>query len=364
MQSQQDARSELFTSQNRETIKYDGNCDNLHAHRAAVEAVSSGRAALSTIAQQGQQLANAEEISDSNAFMLDKSNRILKGMTWSGWGSNMFTSNVEASGPSDTAVRLRKTAASTAPPRSNSNNSHSNPNLPKHNLTTSHPASAASTTCVNDYKMNVTMLASSATSSPEDFDMLESVCDELKFRAISAMSTLERLSSSLNDDRLFREFTELSMEFERIQNVSDRVRRPGSSSSSTNNNKNLRDELLSTSTSTSTITSNSTLTSNSTAQQQQQLQKQDAHLANLAPQLDELKALSLTLNGALSDHNEALDKLDYKTENLTEKTKLVVRRAGRLNQKGWYSEKVSERSCFGPCVNNRLLGTKRCAWNN
>ena len=364
MQSQQDARSELFTSQNRETIKSDGNCDNLHAHRAAVEAVSSGRAALSTIAQQGQQLANAEEISDSNAFMLDKSNRILKGMTWSGWVSNMFTSNVEASGPSDTAVRLRKTAASTAPPRSNSNNSHSNPNLPKHNLTTSHPAAAASTTCVNDYKMNVTMLASSATSSPEDFDLLESVCDELKYRAISAMSTLERLSSSLNDDRLFREFTELSMEFERIQNVSDRVRRPGSSSSSTNNNKNLRDELLSTSTSTSTITSNSTLTSNSTAQQQQQLQKQDAHLANLAPQLDELKALSLTLNGALSDHNEALDKLDYKTENLTEKTKLVVRRAGRLNQKGWYSEKVSERSCFGPCVNNRLLGTKRCAWNN
>ena len=349
MQSQQDARSELFTSQNRETIKHDGNCDNLHAHRAAVEAVSSGRAALSTIAQQGQQLANAEEISDSNAFMLDKSNRILKGMTWSGWVSNMFTSNVEASGPSDTAVRLRKTAASTAP---------------KHNLTTSHPAAAASTTCVNDYKMNVTMLASSATSSPEDFDLLESVCDELKYRAISAMSTLERLSSSLNDDRLFREFTELSMEFERIQNVSDRVRRPGSSSSITNNNKNLRDELLSTSTSTSTITSNSTLTSNSTAQQQQQLQKQDAHLANLAPQLDELKALSLTLNGALSDHNEALDKLDYKTENLTEKTKLVVRRAGRLNQKGWYSEKVSERSCFGPCVNNRLLGTKRCAWNN
>jgi len=102
-----DLRNELFSTQNGAQIQgaHPGTTDprwdemdesNLEGQRSAAEAVASGQETLLKLAVQGEQIANAEETADSNKFLVDKSNRILKGMTWSGWFSNMFTPDIKA----------------------------------------------------------------------------------------------------------------------------------------------------------------------------------------------------------------------------------------------------------------------------
>ena len=66
------------------------------------------RATAQQIALQGESLSISEAIAENTDYMLQKSARILRGMTWSGWVANIFTSDVKC--PS---VSAATTAAST-----------------------------------------------------------------------------------------------------------------------------------------------------------------------------------------------------------------------------------------------------------
>ena len=69
--------------------------ENLQALRASVEAVNISRATLETSLAQGEQLQRCEDIHERNKYIVDKSNRIVRGMTWSGWFMNAFSKDVE-----------------------------------------------------------------------------------------------------------------------------------------------------------------------------------------------------------------------------------------------------------------------------
>jgi len=55
------------------------------------------RATAEQISRQGEVLSRAETIVDDTEYMLNKSARILRGMTWSGWVANIFSSDVKYS---------------------------------------------------------------------------------------------------------------------------------------------------------------------------------------------------------------------------------------------------------------------------
>ena len=55
------------------------------------EAFESGRSTLTRLGEQGEALHRAEVVADSNQYVVDKSARVVSGMTWTGWIRNKFT---------------------------------------------------------------------------------------------------------------------------------------------------------------------------------------------------------------------------------------------------------------------------------
>ena len=56
------------------------------------EAFQAGAATLQRLEEQGEHLHQTEIVADSNKYLLDRSAREIRGMTWSGWLQNQFTS--------------------------------------------------------------------------------------------------------------------------------------------------------------------------------------------------------------------------------------------------------------------------------
>jgi len=79
-----------------EVSSYDREEEYRLAQQAGAEAVTIGRETLETVVRQGEQLQNAENMADDTVFTVDKANRILRGMTWSGWIANKFSKSVTA----------------------------------------------------------------------------------------------------------------------------------------------------------------------------------------------------------------------------------------------------------------------------
>lgn len=56
------------------------------------EALQAGAATLQRLEEQGEQLHQTEIVADSNKYVLDRSAREIRGMTWGGWFQNQVTS--------------------------------------------------------------------------------------------------------------------------------------------------------------------------------------------------------------------------------------------------------------------------------
>ena len=56
------------------------------------EARETGVRTLTTLGEQGEALDRAETVVDSNQYLIDKSGRVIRGMTWWGWVQNNFSS--------------------------------------------------------------------------------------------------------------------------------------------------------------------------------------------------------------------------------------------------------------------------------
>lgn len=80
------------------------------ARRTAHEAAGHGREALEQLDAQNEILQSTEDTLEANEYVLQKSMRVLRGMTWSGWLYNTFSSDKSP----DTASDLAAAAASTS----------------------------------------------------------------------------------------------------------------------------------------------------------------------------------------------------------------------------------------------------------
>ena len=63
------------------------------------EAFDTGRCALTRLNEQGEALHRAEVVADSNQYVVDRSQRVVDNMTWSGWLANKFTKAPKPAAP-------------------------------------------------------------------------------------------------------------------------------------------------------------------------------------------------------------------------------------------------------------------------
>jgi len=88
--------SEIQQKQNNvsDILSYNREEEYRRAQQAGAEAVMVGREALDRVVHQGEQLQNAENLADDTVHTVDSANRLLRGMTWSGWLANKFAKPV------------------------------------------------------------------------------------------------------------------------------------------------------------------------------------------------------------------------------------------------------------------------------
>jgi hypothetical protein len=68
---------------------------NSQAQRAAAEAIALSRSTLEATLGQAEQLEHADDLRRRHNYLVDKSARLIRGMTWSGWFANKFSKDVE-----------------------------------------------------------------------------------------------------------------------------------------------------------------------------------------------------------------------------------------------------------------------------
>lgn len=310
------------------------------AQRAAVESVYVGRATAEAVARQGEQLQNADRLADDTQFKLDKAQRVLKGMTWSGMVSNWFTPNVKA--PSS----LTETSSSDI-----QRSMESYDNMPSE----CQPTAQA----IKNYHANVSVLLECETE--EQKETLKLICDQMHEQAATQLKQLKSPSTTSNTSKSNNNInTKLKAYILQLESDLDQLRKKQLASQAQlrglvdalaqadndtgeNDSDKQKEELFG-----RKPTSGMT---NSTQQQQQQSsppaakssveQRQDKHLAVISASLGELGHIAGNLKEGLHQQTQLIDTLDNKTENLNESSKRVARRTDRLIQtKKWTPAKA------------------------
>jgi hypothetical protein len=246
----------------------------LEAQRAAVEAVDIGRATLMTAECQGEQLRNADRLADETNYILDRSTRLLKGMTWTGWVQNMFTPDAKA------PLVGKPTPIEDIPPFAKK---------------------AAQT--IQNYQANLTVLESCDTA--EQRQTCHIICNNM-FE--TAEMEVNRLLTEDNNPQVVQQLSQHLSKLHQLQK--DVIQRQ------------LKVQQKS-----------MQVTSASTPQQTSLSKLQDEHLDMLASNLSELSVMATSLNEQFNMHSNLMASLEEKADDMHEKTRAVTRRADRLTQK-------------------------------
>lgn len=253
--------------------------DYLEAQRAAVEAVQIGRETLEETARQGEQLTHADRMADQTRYAIDKSGRILKGMTWSGWLSNIVSKN---------AVKPKEEEG-TRP-------------FTYNDVPTWAEAAAQA---IQNYKANLMVLE--ACETKEQRDTCQMVCENMFSVASNEIAKAQVPEDG--DTQVLKKMIEDLTRFRQRQKSAQRLGSPQQARSpqQSPNRPPTKSETIKS--------------------------VQDEHLDVLSSNLDELNSMALSLNEMVGTHNKLMGTLDEKSDYNLEASKMVARRADRLAHK-------------------------------
>ena len=300
--------------------------ENIAALQASAEAISISRATLETTLAQSEQLQHCEDIHERNKYIVEKSGRIVRGMTWSGWMMNTFSKNSEP--PTDKSSRADRMKEHVDSTTGNSISSV----LTKSEIDDL-PQELQDPACMlQNYECNVLLLEK--CQNKQEYDTCLEICKKLHSSAKQAISDLDGSNASLNRNRLSgRSIQSLRRLGKKIDEVYDQqygivqrighrfqtdiqASKEGSNPASLANQKtnrlwgNTQDSAL-----------------------QQRIDKQDKHLDALAGSIQELLHNGAAIGATFESQNQLLEKLGTETDDLTEHTKMVSRRADRLSHR-------------------------------
>lgn len=302
------------------------------AQRLAVESILVGRATAEAVEQQGEQLQRAEALADDTQYKLDKAARLLKGMTWTGWASNLFAANIKP--PENSSVsssRLGVTDNGTGMAASNVLSLEQYDSFPE--------SCRGATQAIRNYNANIAVLKQCETEMEKE--TCTQICDSMYTAAIIQLEDLSTVSSikayvlQLQADlQLLRKRQTTNQEEIRM----DQILATAESLSFFKSNDKQMDELFGRQSASSQLQTQQSQqdTSPKKSEITQQEQMQTEHLEVISACLGELGQIAHSLNRGLDQQRETIEALDTKSDNVLETSKMVGRRTERLIQtKSW-----------------------------
>ena len=309
---QQRRRRQQQQQQNRQEDEY------LQTRRIAAETVEIGRATIEQASRQTEQLSNADRLADHNKYVLDKSARLLRGMTWSGWVANMFSKDIKASdyvrnsdGRYRTGSRAVTGAAGINIQPSAEEYQHFPPKF--------QPAAQA----VVNYRCNLAILAQCQT--PAQLVACGTTCNELSSNVSKELRKINGLDMNGEDKLAYDTLVKDLGEAEEVRRML--MEQSASSAEACNGSEGRCSRApLTPHNSLSTSFAGNPASAGATAQ----LSVQNEHLDAISQNLTELRGIGEKLNTTFQEQNTLLDSLHDKSDDLTEQTKTVRRKAERI----------------------------------
>jgi hypothetical protein len=268
----------------------------LAAKRAAVEAVEIGRETLAESSRQGEQLQNADRMADHARFALDKSARVLRGMTWSGWFANLVSKDIKEE---DYLNSPKKTPTESL---------LSYEDVPE--------VGSKAAQAIQNLQANILVLE--ACETDEQRLTCVQVCDKMYTKAAQEVSQLHANGDDTSLGLVKRFLIDLSTLRGRLKACKRRITSSYAESSSTPS---------------STPVKKSGAQTPSPVAKDPIIAQQDEHLEFMSENLGELSDIAHSLHESFANQSKLVDSLDEKTDEVLDKTKMVTRRSDRLIQK-------------------------------
>ena len=338
---------------------------------------------MNSLDAQHESLMNADATADENLYSMDKSNRVLRGMSsWSGWFQNLVTKDVKPPEHQNQNQNQNNSSGihSGACMNANANaNAHTKLNLDDAVLNNGrYPREVRmAVNDMNAYHGHVRMLdqilvnsdKSGIWSSAEkqQMELLLPTCHELRIASEKSLIPLKNTSmqpaTAVYDRRnvvdIYNWLLEQKSELENLhENAEKRYRMKTNYVNGNGTGSMSKTSLFGTSKSSSDSMSNTPCMNNNPGNSEtlRRIKKQEDYLNSVAPDVGDLKAMGLAISASLEQHNTLLDNIERKTDEVDDKMKIVNRKAGRLNQRYMFKR---EKPTFLSFVKIKFLPTDK-----
>jgi hypothetical protein len=312
------------------------------------ETVEIGRATATQISQQGEQLQNVETLAFQTEYLLDKSARILKGMTWGGWFQNLLTAK-------DVQFQVNNRGGGVG--EGADVNSLVEKLCPVEQYIVKDPESTTTreaVEAVQNYHIHILLLHHEhGCRTTEEYVSCLEACEKLQLLCMDVLKRLRQdtlhkygtlpphigtVTSFLAKNLTL--LNEIYVHYhdkwvspcQKQQHQHQQQQSSIPSNGYTNGASSDSREFLG-----STRYTDLDADSQSQTTTLQIMQQQEAHLDSLIPQLHELTQLSTSIHTSLQEQNELSDRLNDHTSLLTDKTNHVKRRTHAMIQRNAWS---------------------------
>ena len=353
------------------------NNSNLQAQQAAAEAISISRSALHTTISQGEQLHHCNDLRVRNEYIVKKSERLIRGMTWSGRVKNLFTPDIAPPSKSSKLSFQQNMKCS----MEKSNNIHSDGRARFNNDTFDDAVDVQQYTLrdvpleilpqaslFTNYKSNVLLL--SKCENENDYQTCLDICNTLQTESEHSLigfyhKQQEQAFNHHNGHNGHGELTHLKnwidkiqLEFHQVQElhsslvftpeeINDTFRKRGEKNISTakeatemkrNDHDSVKQALFlrkdnpkkSREQRGGIVSSLINNHNSTTSELKSQYKEQEDHLNILSNHLQELQQNSTSMGMILNEQSSVLDTLNDGTDDLVESTKMISRKAERI----------------------------------
>ncbi len=359
--------------------------DNQLAQQAATEATLISRSTLETTLAQGEQLQHCDNLRIQNEYMMKKSDRLVRGMTWKGWMQNLFTKDIQPP-PLQKSMKRQRGAGTPGGGVGGGATYDDNNETKKQeesflfmdtiDLQKVPHSLLKQASLITNYQSNVVLLCQNQNTLPrEEYKTCMDICDTLRDSTEQSFmewrrcqnnnhsSSSDAVSGGAMNHDLYENEMELKeiMEwrgkllllFEEIQKIHwnmsnvEETRQMGQSNSNQQHNQQQQQQQQERSDSflhfirrqkspPSSIEKEHNDNENenhSNLQLETKYKAQEEHLDTLSNNLQELLFNTSSLNVSITEQNELLDQLHNGMDDLVESTKMVTRKADRIQSR-------------------------------
>lgn len=303
--------------------------ENIAAQRSAAESIAISRATLEQALCQGEQLENVDKMQERQKYIVEKSGRIVRGMTWSGWMMNVFSKDVSPTLNKATSDAMKQQSSISREAVSHALVESDTKDIP--------PELWNQACMLQNLECNILLLEK--CQSKEEFDTLLEICKSLntavKNSLVDAADSHRRGSDKLST-RSYQKLKNLESKFEQVEDLQYTVVRNVTNKFA--GKVNARDELFHSNS--NSFPSGSAWLKTDDSKIQKRIDEQDEHLNILGKNIQELLHNGASIGTSLDQQNQLLEKLDAGADDIKERTKMVTRRADRLSHRSlWRSPK-------------------------